>query len=282
MPSAYIPYCGQAPLPDGAVWNLDPLLITALLVWLLTSLSAMQARQAGRRTAFAAGWLVAAIALISPLCNLSVALFSARISQHMILTLVAAPLVAYGYFGVGKTRRTWGGATSAVASFAFLLWVWHAPIAYDATFTSDAVYWLMHVSLFTSATLVWRVLLSTQNLAITLFASVATGAQMSALGALLALTSHALYAVHALTTGPWGLSPLSDQQLGGLIMWIPGGLILTAHALWALSLKMGAPASDRMADIYAVEQADPAHATGCGFRRSRPCIPIRSRPPIPI
>jgi putative membrane protein len=262
MPFAFIPYCGQAPLPGGAVWNLDPLLITALLGWLLASLSAMRARQAGRRAAFGAGWLVAAIALISPLCNLSVALFSARASQHMILTLVAAPLVAYGYFGVGKTRQSWVGAASAVAGFAFLLWVWHAPIAYDATFTSDVVYWLMHISLFVSATLVWRVLLSAQDLAITLFASLTTGAQMSALGALLALTSHALYGVHALTTEPWGLSALADQQLGGLIMWIPGGLILASHALWALSLKMAAPASDRMAELYTVEHADPAHATG--------------------
>ena len=98
-----VPYCGLPPSPDAlwSRWNLDPVLIAmlaalagayALGVWRLSGSSRAIGR--GEREAFSVGWLVASAALVSPLCALSVSLFSARLGQHMILTLVAAPLVA--------------------------------------------------------------------------------------------------------------------------------------------------------------------------------------------
>ena len=250
MQPIFVPYCGQALIPGGAHWNLDPVLIAVLLLW-LASYMAVHSARSGKSAAFAAGWSLCALTLISPLCSLGVALFSARVSQHMILTLVAAPLVAYGYWGFSERRQSWRGAILATAGFATVLWFWHAPPSYDATFTSDVAYWAMHVSLFATAMLLWRTLLNRRSLGTALLASFATGAQMCALGALLVLAPRSLYWVHALSTGPWGLSPLADQQLGGLIMWIPGGVLLTCHALWVLFSWMEPAESSRPMRILA-------------------------------
>jgi len=234
MQPIFAPYCGQPPVPGAVTWNFDPVLIGVLLFW-LASYMATHSVRSGSGAAFGAGWSICAATLVSPLCSLSVALFSARVSQHMILTLVAAPLIAFGYWGLGEGRQSWRGATLATIGFATVLWFWHAPRSYDATFTSDAAYWAMHVSLLASATFLWRALLNRNYLGAALLASFATGAQMCALGALLVLAPRSLYWVHALSTGPWDLSPLADQQLGGLIMWVPGGVVLTCHALWVLT-----------------------------------------------
>jgi putative membrane protein len=61
---------------------------------------------------------------------------------------------------------------------------------------------------------------------------------MSLLGALLTFAPHPLFAPHALTTEPWGLTPLADQQLGGAIMWGPGGLLFLAAALWVVASSL--------------------------------------------
>jgi cytochrome c oxidase assembly factor CtaG len=104
------------------------------------------------------GWLVASAALLSPLCALSVALFSARIAQHMVLVLVAAPLIAVGLPRTHVSTKSWPlWGTSAI--FFLALWFWHMPIPYDATFTSVSVYWTMHITLFGSGILLWRELL---------------------------------------------------------------------------------------------------------------------------
>ncbi len=85
-----IPYCGTPPVPGELLtrFNLDVVLIAILAMLTIAHLT--QIKDTVRRSAALAGWLVAAAALLSPLCALSVALFSARISQHMILLLVAA------------------------------------------------------------------------------------------------------------------------------------------------------------------------------------------------
>jgi len=215
-----IAYCGLPPIPAtlAARFNLDPILIVALaalatahLLWLRRSERAWAAPLCG--------WGVAAAALISPLCALSVALFSARIAQHMILLLVAAPLVASGLPG-GAGKGLWPAATA----FMIALWAWHMPVPYDATFHATPLYWAMHVSLFGSGVWLWRELLghAAQGAVNALIAGIATSMQMSLLGAVLTLGNHAWFDVHYLTTSAWGLSPLADQQLGGALMWVPG------------------------------------------------------------
>src|SRR3569832_23154 len=89
-----LPYCGSAPNPGEllARFNLDPILIITLA--LIAGAHVASVRTAADKVRAAAGWFVAAAAFISPLCALSVSLFSARIAQHMILILLAAPLIA--------------------------------------------------------------------------------------------------------------------------------------------------------------------------------------------
>jgi len=226
-----VAYCGTPPDPATLAtrFNLDPILIVALLLIALVHVSWCRAhKQNGRRAVL--GWGVAATALISPLCALSVALFSARIAQHMILLLVAAPLIA-GSFPVvpGTGRSLW----PAMIAFAFALWAWHMPGPYDATLRSTPIYWAMHLSLFGTALWLWRALIGrdVHDMPGALTAGLASSMQMGLLGAVLTLGNRAWFSVHYLTTQVWGLSPLADQQLGGAIMWVPGFLLFLGIAL---------------------------------------------------
>lgn len=253
MADGYIPYCGAPPLPGGAAWNLDPILI-ALLLAVAAAYGAGLRRlgRAGpdrwRRAAFLIGWAVLALALVSPLCSLSVALFSARVGQHMLIVLVATPLMAFGQPGrvLASLMRGPGSASPGTPRglvagpilFALVLWGWHSPLAYDATLQGDAAYWLMHLTLIGAALLLWRALLDDGCPGCALAASFLSGLHMSLLGALLTLSPRAWFASHMTTTGPWGLTALEDQQLGGLIMWVPGGLLLMVFALAAFGRSL--------------------------------------------
>lgn len=238
--SLNVPYCGTAPLPVElwSRWNLDPVLILVLLAVALLYVAALRgakarrpagASQRWRARAFHAGLGLTALALISPLCSLSVALFSARVSQHMLLLLVAAPLLAFSWPRHARARPSF-----AWASFAALLWLWHTPYAYAATFESSTIYWVMHLSMLASAVLLWRVVLpgvSGTSPLTSLLAGFTTLLHMGVLGALITFAPALLYAPHVVTTQPYGLTPLQDQQLGGLIMWIPGAGAFLAAAL---------------------------------------------------
>lgn len=224
-----LPYCGLPPLPGELLsrFNLDPILAVTLTGLALAHLSNAHS---GRARAYAAtGWTIAALALMSPLCAWSVALFSARIGQHMILALVAAPLIASGL--KSSHSRRGGGLWAYGLVFFAALWVWHMPAPYDATFASTPLYWLMHVTLFGGAILLWRELLdhsprrTPEVLAVGLLSSL----QMGMLGAILTLATHPLFYPHLLTSYAWRLTPLQDQQLGGALMWVPGMLLF----LWA-------------------------------------------------
>ena len=220
-----LPYCGAAPLPGELLsrFNLDPVLIASLALALLLQWRASRAAAPRQRVAAGLGWLIAAAALISPLCALSVALFSARVGQHMILVLIAAPLIASGLPRTQSDGAAWPLGAAALL-FAASLWLWHMPWPYEATFTSVIVYWCMHVSLFGSAIWLWRELLHHPpgRTAEALLAGALSSMQMGMLGAVLSLGDHALYFWHLTTTWPCGLTPLQDQQLGGVLMWVPG------------------------------------------------------------
>jgi putative membrane protein len=204
-----------------------------------------------------AGWAILAASLVSPLCNLSVALFSARVAQHMLLTLVAAPLIILGQpermlLPMLSKRASLrlppmrGGVLPIVATagFAASLWTWHLPGSYDATLRSDLIYWSMHVTTLGSALLLWHALFHrVGGLSSALLIGFGTTIQMSLLSALLTLAPRPLFESHFGTTWPWGLSPLEDQQLGGAIMWALGGTLFTvigvlAFGTWLKSLSM--------------------------------------------
>jgi putative membrane protein len=236
------PYCGQPPDPVDLLerWNLDPLLIAALVALLATYWIARRDETPWRRATFVAGWSAGALALISPLCPLSVSLFSARVGQHMILTTVAAPLLALGRPFPVRTPGSGAWDLAAAAAFGGLLWLWHAPGPYAATFNGDLVYWTMHLTLFGSALWLWSRLFDQpeRRLGATLAAALITTLQMGFLGAIITLGSRPLYAPHILTTAAWGFSPLQDQQLGGVVMWIPAGVIFLAAILAPVAVAL--------------------------------------------
>jgi putative membrane protein len=152
----------------------------------------------------------------------------------MLLIAVAAPLVVLGEPGAvvrgrpGVTTR--GRPLAAAAALAATLWVWHAPVPYAATFQSDPIYWAMHLTTFGAALWFWAELLraSREGLGGFAAATLLTTGQMGLLGALITFAGRPLYPPHALTTYAWCLTPLQDQQLGGVLMWIPASIIFAS------------------------------------------------------
>jgi putative membrane protein len=234
---AGIPFCGAPPLPGSAAWTLDPLLLAVLATGGLWLARLAPSVGAGRAAAGAAGWIVLSASLVSPLCNLAVALFGARVAQHLLLVLVAAPLLA-----LALTRREVPRPIAplpASACFAATLWLWHLPVPYAATFHPDGIaWWWMHGTLVAAAIWLWASIFASLHSRpeAAALAGLLTGLQMGALGALLTFAPRPLYAPHGpAVTLPWGLTPLEDQQLGGLLMWVPGGLLFAAVMVGALA-----------------------------------------------
>ncbi len=231
----FTPYCGAPPLPEALWrrWNLDPILLVLLIsAWAAYLFAARAGAVPGwRRISFSVGWGLTTLALISPLCPLSVALFSARVGQHMALAGIAAPLVALGWRpaaapGVSARRSP----ILAAVAFAIALWVWHSPGPYVETFASAPAYWLMHLTTFGAALLLWSAIFSAwgDRLEGPAIAILITVLQMGLLGAVITFAGRPLFASHLITAPTWGLSPLEDQELGGVIMWVPAGIILAA------------------------------------------------------
>ena len=222
------PYCGAGPAPVElwARWNLDPvgLTILALLSGLLLAASKDRRGLAGGAV------LVLVVIFVSPLCALSSALFSARTVHHVLLVAAAAPLVAWALPRPARQPSLAGWTSGFVAVF----WAWHAPGAYGAAMSNDLVYALMQASLLATATGAWRAVRAARPGG-AVVALLATTVLMGLLGAILTFAPRALYAPHALTTMAWGLSPLEDQQIAGLIMWIPAAGIYLASALSILA-----------------------------------------------
>ncbi|MGP1276279.1 MAG: cytochrome c oxidase assembly protein [Caulobacterales bacterium] len=234
-------YCGPPALPDSlwTSWNADPLLIAGLLVALLGG-TILASRRSGderrRNPALLAAWLIAFTLYVSPFCAMSVALFSMRAVNHLVLVAVLAPLLAYGLGG----RRLTGGLAIAGVLHTVIFWFWHAPAPYGEALSHDAIYWLMQASLLCSGVWFWRALMARWS-DITATAGTLAGfaAQMGLLGALIALAPQALYEPHLATTTVWGLSALEDQQLAGLIMWVPGVLPYLAALALAVASALG-------------------------------------------
>lgn len=262
--TAAIPYCGAPPIPGHLAWNTDPVLALCLAAIAASYVLGTRSERVPPRPqlCFWAGYAVLVLALISPLCNLSVALFSARVAQHVILTTIAAPLIVLGrpeciVSAFPPSVRAWfrslgrgnAGLAGAVVLFGVAMWVWHLPAAYDATFRSTPVYWTMHATMTGSALIFWTATLRGRwSFSSTLFALFATILQMSLLGALLTFAPRPLFAVHAATTWAWRLTPLQDQQLGGLFLWVIGGTLLTLYAL-ALFTQSVLRADDQIVDV---------------------------------
>jgi putative membrane protein len=234
-----IAYCGPAALPGDVWmrWNFDPLLIAVLAA--LAAITSGYSRDA--RAAWTAITLLFVV-FVSPFCALSSALFSARILHHILLVAVIAPLLA---LAAPKRKPGRLALSTLVAAHAVILWCWHVPAVYAWGLATVPAYWLMQSTLLGSAWLLWRALLAPSvRPGPALLALGATVGQMGLLGALIVFASRPLYAVHFASTWPWGLSPLADQQLAGLLMWVPAILPYLGAGLWIAwsSLRPGEPA----------------------------------------
>jgi putative membrane protein len=203
----------------------------------------------GRVVAFLAGWTVALVAVAPPIGDLTHELLWIHMIQHVLLVLVAAPLIALGSpafaaawtlparwrrHGIRWGRRLVGAAFLAWAVHAVTLWAWHVPALYEAALASDAVHLLEHATLTATAVLFWAAQVdATRRSRLGVAASYvfATALSSTALGMLLTVAPRPWYAHYAATAEAFGLTALEDQQVAGLVMWIPGGAILALAAL---------------------------------------------------
>ncbi len=209
--------------------------------------------------AYGAGWLALAVALTDPLDALAQHSFAAHMTQHELLMLVAAPLLVLGnplaawvWALPGSRRRavlrpfrslTWRcawawlvAAPVAWSVHALALWSWHTPAWFEAGLRHEWVHNLQHASFLLSALLFWWALLRRRPNGFGVLYLLTTLLHTGFLGALLTFTPNAWYPTYMSRTNPWALSALEDQQLGGLIMWVPAGAIFIVAGLWLLAL----------------------------------------------
>jgi len=251
-----------------STWAFDPLVVFSLLVTaLLYSVGIVRLWRTAKvgsgisgweAASFGAGWISLVIALVSPLHPWGEVLFSAHMTQHEILMLISAPLIVMGrpliatMWALPRTWRSdaggilnreplvsiWNTLTNAAVAFAIhaiALWIWHVPYLFQATLESDLVHTLQHVSFFGSALLFWWAIIYGKRGLSSYGAGVlylfATSVHSGLLGALLTFTHRVWYPIYSDSTAAWGLTPLEDQQLGGLIMWVPAGIVYIVAAL---------------------------------------------------
>jgi putative membrane protein len=226
-------YCGTPPTLDAlwGRWNFDPMLLIGLVVVGLAGAYGLRHASRGRQASFGGAWLLAAMLFVSPLCALTVALFSARVGHHILLTMAVAPLLAFA-LPPAWGKRAGLGAALAVSTIA--LWLWHSPDFYVAAFEHPLIYWAMQASLLFSFTWLWLGLWRSEAVLSAGVAALSSAIQMGLLGALLVFAPTPLYLPHLATSASFGLEPLQDQQVAGMIMWVPANLPLMAILLWRL------------------------------------------------
>jgi cytochrome c oxidase assembly factor CtaG len=208
------------------------------------------------------------VALMSPLHRLGGALFSAHMAQHELLMAVAAPLLVLGrplvpfvwalsmswrrtagsWVAVAPVRGAWDLLTLPLVAWtlhAAAIWLWHAPPLFEATLRSELIHTLQHLSFLGSGLLFWWALLRGRQGRLGGPAAVlylfTTSLHTTVLGALLTFSSRLWYPLYGSSTAPWGLTPLEDQQLAGLIMWVPANLAYLIAALVIVSTWLKEP-----------------------------------------
>lgn len=231
----WLPYCGEAPHPDGWTthWNLAP----ELLVVIACSLAGLFLfRDWLRRPPALAAVAIFAFLFVSPFCAMGSALFTVRVVHDVILVALLAPLLVAALRL--ERRDTVGSLSQWTAVHALTFWLWHAPPLYEAAMSSDAAFWTMQASLVGTAAIWWAKVVRAPAPAAAL-ALLATMVAMGALGALLTFAPRAYYAPHWLTVQDWGLNPLEDQQIAGIVMWAPASLVYLLAALIILHRALG-------------------------------------------
>jgi putative membrane protein len=176
---------------------------------------------------FTAGTLMLAAAVLSPLHHLAERLLWAHMVQHELLMVIAAPLIVLGrplqalqWLEPVRMPRWLSDPLIAWVLHAAAIWLWHAPRFFEAAVTSEAWHFVQHVCFLASAILFWWTVLARPNLG-AVASLFTTMLHTGALGALMTFSRHSWYAGYA----------LEDQQLAGLVMWVPAGLAYPIAAL---------------------------------------------------
>jgi putative membrane protein len=204
---------------------------------------------------FTLGWSTLALAFVSPLAGAIQGVFSAHMVQHELVMVIAAPLMVLGRplaiwtwamplpwrrvlarpFREPAVRRAWRFISAPVAASALhaaAIWVWHVPSLFERAEASLLLHTLQHcVFLFTALLFWWSLLKPGRHVGAAVLCLFVTMLHTGALGALLTFSGVVWYPASTAAAGHWGLTPIEDQQLGGLIMWVPGGIPYLAAAL---------------------------------------------------
>jgi cytochrome c oxidase assembly factor CtaG len=250
-------------------WEWDPVVIAPLAVSLFLygfGLAGLWARAGigrgvsfARAGCFAAGWLTLVGALVSPLHEYGEHLFLAHMAEHELLMAVAAPLLALakpigtflhalprgtrlmliGWAAAIPVRAIWGWLTTpliATVLHAVAIWVWHIPVLLDATVRSELMHRLQHISFLITALFFWWAIVRrpARDYGMGAMHVFATMVHTGLLGALLTLAPRVFFPVQTADAPLFGLTPLQDQQLAGLFMWVPGGVIYLGAGLYLL------------------------------------------------
>lgn len=242
-------------------WIVVPLLLTGLLYDLGSMRLSLRMRAGKHRfshaLAFWSGWLALAGALVSPLHWLGEHLFTVHMIEHEIVMAVAAPLIVIArpigafFWALPRTGRhsvlrvfqalrdVWRYITRGNVStllHGLVIWIWHVPLLFDAAVTNTTLHRLQHLSFFLAAVLFWWSVLWVSDRGIAAWHLFVTMMHTSVLGALIALAPRVLYVAQTRMAADWGVTPLEDQQLAGIVMWVPAGTIYAGGALVLLAL----------------------------------------------
>jgi putative membrane protein len=276
-------------------WSWDPTVLFGIVIaaWAYTRGLGRLWGRAGvghgvarwRALCFVGGLATIVVALLSPFDALDSLLFSAHMIQHLLLILVAAPLLVLGAPGVPwlyalplSSRRAlghwWKRAMAMRAGWQALahplvvwslnvvvLFAWHLPGPYALALRYDAVHGFEHTCFLGVSLLFWWTLLDPAGQrrlghgAAVLFVFT-MGLPMGILGALLTFAPTLWYPTQEVNSALWHLTPLEDQQLAGLLMWIPSGII---YLLLALTL-LAAWLRDEEMEMRAHEERTPRRA----------------------
>jgi putative membrane protein len=205
-----------------------------------------------RPLSFIGGLLALFIALISPLDTLAEHLFCAHMTQHLFLMLIAPPLLVWSRpilvwlwaFPLEQRRqigRVWIETPALHSTHAFLmqpvvvwlyasvaLWFWHIPGPYNWALSNEGVHTLEHICFFVTSLAFWTLVMEpygprkiSHGTALVMVSTYAM--HNGLLGALLTFASTPLY--HTAQLPLFGLTALEDQQLAGLIMWVPASIV---------------------------------------------------------
>jgi len=232
-------------------WATEPALVAPVAIAGLAYATGSFRMRAPRRHQilwFTIGWTVLAVALLSPLHELSERLFAAHMAQHELLMVVAAPLLVLGRpaiamlwslprrlrAGVGRVMKLRIRPLEAWLAHAVVIWLWHVPVLFESTLRSSAMHGLQHASFLGSALVFWSAMIRPRrraSLGLSIIYLFTTAVHTSVLGALMTFARTPWYASYASTAVASGFSPAEDQQLAGLIMWIPASVAYLIAAL---------------------------------------------------